>query len=128
MLPELTGKDAKLSSSPSCAAARSSACWAPFDDATLAHRDDLVERLTGTASQAAIAPTTHGLAQVRHQALHDPVTGLANIRLFNERAKDVLRYASRAGHRSGLLFVDLDRSKAVNDVHGHASGDELLRE
>jgi diguanylate cyclase (GGDEF)-like protein len=129
MLLELTGTAAALVVPIMRGGAFLGVLGAAFDDATLAHPDVLVERLAGTASQAAIAlDNARLLAQVRHQALHDPVTGLANIRLFNERAKDVLRGASRAGHRSGLLFVDLDRFKAVNDAHGHASGDELLRE
>ncbi|AXQ29044.1 GGDEF domain-containing response regulator [Solimonas sp. K1W22B-7] len=58
------------------------------------------------------------------QASHDPVTGLINRKLFDERARQHL--AAAAGRRFGICFLDLDRFKAVNDRHGHAIGDALL--
>jgi diguanylate cyclase (GGDEF)-like protein len=85
------------------------------------------ERLSGVASLAATA--LEGLAlldAVRHQAMHDPVTDLANSRLFEDRVTQALSLARRHGNRVGLLFVDLDRFKAVNDTYGHKVGDELL--
>ncbi len=85
------------------------------------------ERLSGVASLAATA--LEGLAlldEVRHQALHDPVTDLANSRLFEDRVTQSLSITRRNGGRFALLFVDLDRFKAVNDTHGHKVGDELL--
>jgi diguanylate cyclase (GGDEF)-like protein len=88
----------------------------------------LRERLTGVASLAATA--LEGLAlldEIRHQALHDPVTDLANSRLFEDRVTQSLTIARRNGGRLALLFVDLDRFKSVNDTHGHKVGDELLR-
>jgi diguanylate cyclase (GGDEF)-like protein len=88
----------------------------------------LPERLSGVASLAATA--LEGLAlldEIRHQALHDPVTDLANSRLFEDRVTQAISIARRAGKRLALLFVDLDRFKAVNDTHGHKVGDELLR-
>ena len=66
------------------------------------------------------------LAQERErQALHDPLTGLANRTQLLERARPLLA----AGDSSGvaLLMVDLDGFKEVNDTHGHLAGDELLR-
>ena len=63
--------------------------------------------------------------QETHQlAYHDPLTGLPNRRALNER----LHNAERAGDPIELVLLDLDRFKSVNDVHGHASGDRLLRE
>ena len=86
------------------------------------------ERLSGVASLAATA--LEGLAlleEIRHQALHDPVTDLANSRLFEDRVTQSLSIARRNRTRLALLFIDLDRFKAVNDTHGHKVGDELLR-
>ncbi len=61
-----------------------------------------------------------------HLAHHDPLTGLANRLLFGEQFKKSISIASRSGRQLGLLFIDLDRFKDVNDTLGHAIGDELL--
>jgi len=90
--------------------------------------DTLWERLSGAASLAATALDGVALLEeVRHQALHDPVTDLANSRLFEDRVTQSLSISRRSGIRLALLFVDLDRFKLVNDSHGHKVGDELLR-
>ncbi|MEX2289069.1 MAG: EAL domain-containing protein [Mycobacteriales bacterium] len=61
-----------------------------------------------------------------HLALHDPLTGLANRSLLNDRLTRAL--TSRRKPRVSLLLLDLDDFKSVNDVHGHAAGDQLLVE
>jgi diguanylate cyclase (GGDEF)-like protein len=63
--------------------------------------------------------------QLSHQATHDPLTGLANRALLNERLKSALGRCS-ASFSAGLLMLDLDGFKDVNDTLGHAAGDELL--
>ena len=66
-------------------------------------------------------------AQLRHLALHDELTGLANRTLLLDRLSAALDQATRHTATVGVLFLDLDRFKPVNDVHGHDAGNELLR-
>ena len=68
-------------------------------------------------------------AQLAHRADHDPLTGLPNRELLRRRLTGALA-ALREGATSGvgLLFLDLDRFKVINDSLGHAAGDRLLRE
>lgn len=69
-----------------------------------------------------------GEEQARHLALHDSLTSLPNHRNFHTRLRDAV---SQAHHRSSqtiaVLYLDLDGFKLINDTHGHAIGDELLR-
>jgi diguanylate cyclase (GGDEF)-like protein/PAS domain S-box-containing protein len=71
--------------------------------------------------------TERALYQERltQQAYHDPLTGLVNCARFSERLEQALR---QRGNMIGLLFVDLDRFKLVNDSLGHEAGDQLLRD
>ena len=64
---------------------------------------------------------------IRFQALHDPLTGLANRMLFRDRLDRAIAAASRHGHSLAVLLLDLDRFKVINDSLGHDAGDELLR-
>jgi diguanylate cyclase (GGDEF)-like protein len=72
------------------------------------------------------ADLTHAFADSRAASLHDPLTGLANRILLNERIGQALRRGSRSGRRPALFFIDLDGFKEVNDHHDHKTGDELL--
>ena len=65
--------------------------------------------------------------RIRHQALHDPLTGLPNRTLILERLQHFFERARRSDAKGGLLFVDLDDFKLVNDRFGHDCGDTLLR-
>ncbi|MCU1487441.1 MAG: diguanylate cyclase with sensor [Actinomycetia bacterium] len=88
----------------------------------------LADRLRGLAGQAATAMRNARLLdQIRYQAEHDPLTGLANQRLLHVHAGQAIARARRDGTRVGLLFLDLDDFKDVNDTLGHAEGDRLLQ-
>ncbi|MUL37989.1 bifunctional diguanylate cyclase/phosphodiesterase [Gloeocapsopsis dulcis] len=63
----------------------------------------------------------------RHQALHDPLTGLPNRILFEDRLSLTLAQAYRRGKMLAVAFLDLDRFKTINDTLGHAVGDALLQ-
>ena len=66
--------------------------------------------------------------RIRHLALHDQLTGLPNRQLFSDRLEQALKLARRSGHFTALLYLDLDRFKAMNDTHGHQFGDGVLRQ
>lgn len=66
--------------------------------------------------------------QLAHQAFHDPVTSLANRALFADRVQHSIMRSSRGGPTIGVMFIDLDDFKTVNDSLGHAAGDTVLQE
>jgi diguanylate cyclase len=63
----------------------------------------------------------------RHDALHDALTGLPNLTLFNDRLGNALAQARRHDWRLALMFIDLDKFKNINDKYGHDAGDHVLR-
>ena len=65
--------------------------------------------------------------QQQELALHDPLTGLPNRRLLEDRIEHTLQHSARVRGKSAILYLDLDGFKAINDTYGHAYGDEILK-
>jgi len=88
-----------------------------------------VPRLRGLALFGAIAlRNAQAMDDVRHHAHHDALTALPNQRLLADRLDRAVAHAARGGERFAVLYLDLDRFKAVNDTQGHLVGDEVLRQ
>jgi diguanylate cyclase (GGDEF)-like protein/PAS domain S-box-containing protein len=66
--------------------------------------------------------------RIRQAALHDPLTGLPNRALLFEYARHIFAGANRSQQEVSVLFIDLDRFKPINDIHGHEVGDAVLRQ
>ncbi|HET7491531.1 MAG TPA: EAL domain-containing protein [Bradyrhizobium sp.] len=66
--------------------------------------------------------------RIQYLATHDDLTGLPNRVTFHQLFEQSIRSAHRSGHKSALLFIDLDRFKVINDSLGHEAGDALLVE
>ena len=70
----------------------------------------------------------HAELQLRHQALHDSLTGLPNRALLQDRLTTALAVGRRTGQAVGLLVLDLDQFKEINDTLGHPMGDRMLEQ
>jgi diguanylate cyclase (GGDEF)-like protein/PAS domain S-box-containing protein len=91
--------------------------------------DDELSLARAVAHTLATALTRlRGEEQTRHEAVHDPLTGLANRTLLRDRLEHALAKSDRRGGRTAVLFVDLDDFKQVNDRYGHSTGDAVLTE
>ncbi len=89
--------------------------------------DHVLERLAGLAAQASAALRNADLLEeVSHRAMHDPLTGLPNRALLRDRLSHALAQSRRDSTPVGVLFVDLDEFKQINDTYGHAVGDAVI--
>jgi diguanylate cyclase (GGDEF)-like protein/PAS domain S-box-containing protein len=88
------------------------------DSGRIAHYVGVISDIT-EAKQAA--------ESIRHQAYHDPMTGLPNRSLFMERLQQAIARAHRNKKVMAVLFIDLDHFKEINDQFGHKIGDDLLK-
>ena len=98
--------------------------WLSLNSRPLRHDDLLPYGMVCSFSDVTERRRTE--RQLNYQATHDSLTGLANRPVFIESLRQTLDHARRAGSRVGVLFIDLDRFKVVNDTQGHLVGDEVL--
>ena len=84
--------------------------------------------VTALSNQAEADAASKALALKAHLAEHDPLTQLPNRMLMLDRCAQAIAAARRHGGRLAMLFLDLDNFKRINDDHGHAAGDEVLRQ
>ncbi len=90
---------------------------------------DRAGRVTGTILVLRdVTPARHMERQLSWQATHDPLTGLANRREFEVLLERLLADSRETRRGHGVLYMDLDQFKVVNDTCGHVAGDELLRQ
>jgi len=103
-----------------------------YQDVTAEREADMrVQRALGELERA-VAERTNELqaarARAQHLADHDPLTGLPNRRLLEDRLTQALALSRRNRQHTAVMFIDLDRFKSINDSLGHAVGDTLLKE
>lgn len=87
----------------------------------------LIDRLRNSAQQLAVV-TRKADATIHELAYSDQLTGLPNRHLFHERLEHAIKRSKNSVHYGGLIFLDLDNFKTLNDTKGHAQGDLLLIE
>lgn len=89
--------------------------------------DDAADFVSSVGHVLAAAVQRHrDEEELRYRSLHDPLTGLANRTLLDDRIRQGLARRRSGGRGVAIAFLDLDDFKSVNDTHGHAVGDELL--
>lgn len=90
----------------------------------LRQRDEI--GLLATAVTAMVAEMDVMMKRLCHQAMTDPLTGLGNRRWLGERTAQELARTDRVSEPVSTIVLDLDRFKAINDTHGHDTGDKVL--
>ncbi|WP_220461498.1 bifunctional diguanylate cyclase/phosphodiesterase [Rugamonas apoptosis] len=91
-------------------------------------RDELGKPLRYVGVSNDVTELRAGDERMRHLAFHDPLTGLPNRALLLDRMTQGINVAERDGRGLGVMFIDLDRFKSINDTLGHDVGDQLLQQ
>jgi diguanylate cyclase (GGDEF)-like protein/PAS domain S-box-containing protein len=106
-------------------------------DGTTVHLEADMRNVPGDDERPVLVLCLHDMTarhtlerELYHRALHDPLTGLPNRALLEDRLDQSVARLRRAVHDEALVvfYVDVDRFKAVNDAHGHEAGDRVVRE
>ena len=105
----------------------------PHKDGSWRYLEHVVNNLLDDPAVRGVVVTSRDVTErkalekkLRHQGLHDPLTGLPNRALFMDRLERALTRANRRGSKIAVLFTDLDNFKITNDSLGHEIGDQLL--
>ena len=97
-----------------------------MDDSPIPDLVRILGYLAALSISALLYTLLTAIRRNRFLALHDPLTGLANRRLFNAQLEHAINTTNRHGDPFAILFIDLDKFKPVNDTYGHDAGDIVL--
>mgnify|MGYP003131211244 CR=1 FL=1 len=97
-----------------------------LERARIVERDEAGRAVRMIGTRADVTERRESEERVRWLAVHDPLTGLLNRALFEEMLSAAIHSSNKEGGRAGLLFIDIDDFKAINDENGHEAGDGAL--
>lgn len=97
---------------------------AAFDETDI----ELLKMLSEVVASAMFYAAHYNYEEIFYRATHDDLTGLANRSLFLDRLRNSIAQARRENHYTGVMILDMDGLKAINDKEGHKAGDEALIE
>ena len=89
---------------------------------------NILELMSGLIASAMYNAVRYETNDLYHRATHDALTGLANRALFYDRLRQSMSLARRQSAQLGILFLDMDGLKPINDKYGHRTGDAVIRE